>query len=176
MPQNPQTTLPELPPPPDQSHQVLESTTPNEFIVHVEKTLLKFLSFILHFHGAVSIYNELVEIFYVFPYLPEVFRAFNYSESVFQALIRRSILVVSTAVLETIYALVLIHKHSQLAHRVHLISGTGLLAASLLVTNLAGPINIGAVEFIPQPPTLGNLLRQDNFEAALQLFSRRNNL
>lgn len=167
---SPSSPLP--PPPPNQSKQVLESITPTEFIAGVEKNLLKFLSLVLVLHGLFLVYGELVQIFYVFPHTPEIFQAFNFSPELYKTLVRRSILLASTAILETIYGLALIRRHHDLAHHTHIISAAGLLIASLIISSIAGPTDLDDVDFINPPPTIVNLLRQPTLRDALDLFKR----
>ena len=158
-----------LPDPATTKHE-LETFTPLELIHRLEHFLLKALSFVLIFHGLISLYDELIQIFYVFPHLDRFVSSLNDSHSLIESVYRRSIVVTSTAILETIYGLVLLKKKHSLAHRIHLISAIGILFLSFLNYYIFRPIDLERAGIIPTPPFFINLLRQESLPGAKQLF------
>ncbi len=143
-----------------------------EILMQTQKTLLKFVSYFMLFHGLLGLYGEMVKLFYVFPYLPKIFEALNYSESIFQTVYRRSLIIGATAVLETIYGLFLLRKQSGLAKSVHLASSVGLLVVSFILLRGIKPLDTSDFD-IPQPPTLVNVFRERSIEGVLELYLPR---
>lgn len=129
-----------------------------EITLKVENSALKIFSIILFFHGLKGMYNEIIEIFYVFPHIPQAYKSLNFSQTVYNSIFVKSILLITTASLESFYGFVLITKHHQLAHRLHLISSIGLIVVSQLVTSILKPVDLSKLHQIPTPPTINHLL------------------
>ncbi len=169
----PPTPLSPHPPPTPSSTQLekeLQHHEPQEIVIQIERSLLRIFSFFLLINGLIALYNELVELFYIYPHIPAVFNASNFSESIYQAVFRRSIILIATASLETIYGLILIKRHHSLAHRIHLISSLGLVIISFVIRSTVGTHDHLIYDRLPQAPTFNALIHQKDFPTALQLF------
>lgn len=162
------------PPPPNQAQleQELNQLDLYELFVQTEKALLRLISIFLLLHGAVALYDELIQLFYVFPHIPGIVINSDFSQGVFQTVARRSIIIASTGLLETIYGLVLIRHHQNVAHRLHLLFSIFIISISFAFRIVFGPIDSIYLSSIPTPPTFQNLISQPSFTQALDLFDQ----
>lgn len=115
--------------------QVAEGFDFQEAYIKLEKILIQVISILLIAHGIWSLYQETLQIFFVYPNLPDIFKSAGYSQDIYQALYRRTILVSSTAALETIYGLALVSKLKYLVRKLHIFSGTALVLIAFIINN-----------------------------------------
>lgn len=141
-----------------------------ETIITMEHLLLKTISVFLILHGLLFMYEEIVAVFYIFPYLPTVFSAQGYSESIFVTLLRKTSIISITALLQTIYAVFVLTRFKHLAHRFHLFVTIFLLVLSWGLQWKVPRLEEEALRYIPTPPTVHNLLTTPGIEAKLALF------
>ncbi len=142
---------------PQEAEEVLHQHSLIELYYRFEHRLLKFASLLLLLHGFLSIYNELILMFFVFPHLPDLFRDLGFPQSLYQQIFRRSLLISSAAFFETIYGLILLKRHSNLAHHFHIISAFSLLILSFLLAQLGGTLPPESLSYLDTAPTLYNL-------------------
>ena len=151
----------------------LNRTDIQEIFFQIEHTLLRLISIILIVHGLISLYDEFIQLFYVFPYLPDLYRQSNFSQTFYQVVFRRSVIITAAASLETIYGLILIKKRQSLAHRIHLISSIGIVTISFIIQTVVGNLDQTLLSDVPKPPTIENILSQTTINEAIKLFSSK---
>lgn len=156
-----------------QVEKELNRTDIQDIFFQVEHILLRFLTVILIFHGLISLYDEFIQLFYVFPYLPDLYRESNFSQTFYQVVFRRSIIITTAASLETIYGVILFKKQHNLAHRIHLLSSIGIVTISFMIQISVGDLDQTLLAKLPKPPTVENILSQQSFGDAAKLFSSR---
>lgn len=159
----------------EEIHDQLHETNLKSLVVKIEKFILRLVSGALVIHGLYGLYNELIEIFYVFPHLPQVFKDLGYADVAYQSLYRKSILVTSAAAIETIYGLAVIANLEKLVHRLHIISGLSLLTISILLARENRSFEeLDIYHRIPESPSIHNLWQAETNQERLELFKSLN--
>lgn len=166
---NPADTIFSQPSPPGTNNSGLDPTI-KETILKLENILLRTLSVLLIIHGLRGLYEEFINLFYVFPHLPEIYQLLNYSTDIYESVYRRSAIITGTALIETIYGAVLITRHSKLIHRLHIFSALSILVISVYLLRGLPSLELDQYESLPKPPSVENLIEANSFRERLELF------
>ena len=134
--------------------QTIASASPDpsftEIAQKISKTLLSTLSIILLVHGLLGLYDEIINVFFIFPKLNLVYEAYDYSPEIFQSLVTNTILLTISALIQTIYSLGIMANRKELDPRIHIIGALGILVVARLITEGLPPLETGGL--ITRPP------------------------
>jgi len=155
----------------EQVSQELKKKDYKTLIILIEKNLIRLVSLLLIIHGVISLYEELLNIFFVFPYLSEAIRELGYSDDLFDAIYKRSVIVTSTAAIETIYGLAILSRMDKLVRRLHIFSGSALVIIAMLARIQTTPFEkIDTSNKLPDLPTVANLIQATDTQERIGLF------
>lgn len=136
-----------------------------------ESLVLRLLSWALVLHGFVGMYEEMIMIFYVLPKLPEVFQIQNYSSGVFETVFKQSIVVMISALVQSVYGVALLFNHNKMDHKIHYFLAAITLATSFYITSGTKTADDWIEEsHLTQVPTVEAILNQKDLPSVLELF------
>lgn len=157
----------------EQLHEQLDDFNRYEWLGWIKHRLLRILPIVLVFHGAINIYSEIVEVFYVFPHIAEIVEDTGYEEDAVNTVYLTAILIMSTAAIETIYGMALLARHHGSMSGLHIFSATGVFVVSLLINQQSARLeDFDTNHRLPQTPTIQNIIQVRSVNELVELYRR----